>query len=83
MSLLFACADDEVGIVAGAGMCSDTGPCPPSVASNTNAFASTFGAEVELDTQLFARPVSGYEVASKLVVTPGSMVTRGIACCRH
>lgn len=34
------------------------------VASNTNAFASTFGEEVELDKELYVCPVSGYEVVS-------------------
>ena len=54
---------DDRSVTAGAGVYSDTGLCPPFVASNTNAFASTFGMEFDLEGVLHVRPVSGYEVA--------------------
>ena len=55
---------DDKEVIAGAGVYSGTGLCPPFVASNTNMFGSTFGMEFELDGKLCVRPVSAYEIAS-------------------
>merc|ERR1711966_236388 len=53
-----------MGISAGSGVYCQSGLCPPFCASNSNAFASTFGIEFDFEGSMFVRPVSAFEVAS-------------------
>ena len=57
-------AMDDKGVSAGSGVYCQSGLCPPFCASNSNAFASTFGIEFDFEGSMFVRPVSAFEVAS-------------------
>ena len=55
---------DDKDVSVGSGAYCQSGLCPPFCASNSNAFASTFGIEFEFESSRVVRPVSAFEVAS-------------------
>ena len=57
-------ATDDRGISAGSGVHCVSGLCPPFCASNSNAFASTFGIEFDCEGRKFVSSVPTFEVVS-------------------